>query len=130
MKILLVDDDPTTRKILGLYLKANGLEVVSAENGLDALEKLGLQSVDLIMSDVNMPYMDGIEFVKTIRTSGEWAAIPVLMVSTESTEEDKDLAYAAGANAYLIKPVTAEILIEAIRKLEKTILVKGGTHNA
>ena len=130
MKILVVDDDPTTRKVLGLYLKAKGHEVVTAENGLDALEKLGTQIVNLIMSDVNMPYMDGIEFVRNVRANTEWSDIPILMVSTEADQEEQQLAFTAGANGYLIKPVTAEMVNDKIKELVRNIFAQGRTRNA
>lgn len=130
MKILVVDDDPTTRKVLSLYLKAKGHEVVTAENGLDALEKLGTQLVNLIMTDLNMPYMDGIEFIKHVRANSDWNNIPVLMVSTEADQEEQQLAFSAGANGYLIKPVTAEMVNEKIRELVKSIFAQGRTQNA
>ena len=130
MRILVVDDDPTTRKVLSLYLKAKGHQVVTAENGLDGLEKLGTQAVNLIMSDLNMPYMDGIEFVKNVRANPEWAHIPVLMVSTEADPEEQQLAFGAGANGYLVKPVTAEMVNEKIKELVKSIFAQGRTQNA
>jgi CheY-like chemotaxis protein len=130
MKILVVDDDPTTRKVLSLYLKAKGHEVVTAENGLDALEKLGTQAVNLIMSDVNMPYMDGIEFVRNVRSNDEWSDIPILMVSTEADQEEQQLAFTAGANGYLIKPVTADMVNDKIKELVRNIFAQGRTRNA
>ncbi|NJD05204.1 MAG: response regulator [Methylococcaceae bacterium] len=130
MKILVVDDDPTTRKVLSLYLKAKGHEVVTAENGLDALEKLGTQNVNLIMSDVNMPYMDGIEFVRNVRANTEWSDIPILMVSTEADQDEQQLAFTAGANGYLIKPVTAEMVNDKIKELVRNIFAQGRTRNA
>jgi two-component system chemotaxis response regulator CheY len=130
MRILVVDDDPTTRKVLSLYLKAKGYEVVTAENGLDAQEKLGANPVQLIMSDINMPYMDGIEFVKNVRANPGWANIPILMVSTEADPEEKQKAYTAGANGYLVKPVTAEMVTSTIKKLLKDIFAEGGLSRA
>ncbi|HXG31313.1 MAG TPA: response regulator, partial [Thermodesulfobacteriota bacterium] len=76
MKILVVDDNQTTRKLIGMYLKSRGLNVVFAENGLDAIEKLADPDVGLVLTDLNMPYMDGLEFVKTLRASPNWAALP------------------------------------------------------
>jgi two-component system chemotaxis response regulator CheY len=130
MKILVVDDDPTTRKVLTIYLRAKGYEVVTAENGLDGQEKLGANPVQLIMSDINMPYMDGIEFVKSVRANAGWANIPILMVSTEADPEEKQKAYAAGANGYLVKPVTAEMVTSTIKKLLKDIFAEGGLSRA
>lgn len=130
MKILVVDDDPTTRKVLGLYLKAKGYDLVTAENGLDAIEKLGVNTVNLIMSDINMPYMDGIEFVKNVRANPGWSHIPILMVSTEADPEERQRAFSAGANDYLVKPVTADMVTTAIKKLLKEIFTQGGPGNA
>ncbi|MEW6417074.1 MAG: response regulator [Nitrospirota bacterium] len=129
MKIMIVDDCQTTRKLLGLYLKTKGFDIIFAENGLDAIEKLATEDINLILSDINMPYMDGIEFVKTIRSDPNWVHIPVLMVSTEADPEEKERAFKAGANGYVVKPVTADVVIEKIRNLLKDIYTKGG-HDA
>jgi len=130
MKILVVDDDPTTRKLLSFYLKSKGYEAVTAENGLDAIEKLGMDPVNLIMSDINMPYMDGLEFVKNVRANSSWAHIPILMVSTEADADEQQRAYNAGANGYLVKPVTAEMVTEKIKQLLKEIFAQGGDAHA
>lgn len=121
MKILLVDDCRTTRKILGLYLKASGYEVLTAENGLDAIEKLATQEVNLVMTDLNMPFMDGLELVKTLRADTRWDSVPILMVTTEADPAERDKAMSAGANGYLVKPVTAEMVAVNIRDILKEI---------
>lgn len=128
MKILVVDDCQTTRKILGLYLKAKGFDVVSAENGLDAIEKLASHDVNLIMSDLNMPFMDGIELVKTLKADPNTLHIPILMVTTEADPEEKAKAMEAGASAYLVKPVTAEAVAFNIKDILKEIFKKGGSN--
>lgn len=126
MKILVVDDCQTTRKILGLYLKAKGFDVVSAENGLDAIEKLASHDVNLIMSDLNMPFMDGIELVKTLKADPNTLHIPILMVTTEADPEERQKAMEAGASAYLVKPVTAEAVAFNIKDILKEMFKKGG----
>src|SRR5512140_1007294 len=126
MKILIVDDDATTRKLLGLFLKAKGYEVAYAENGLDGLEKIGTAEPNLIITDLNMPYMDGIEFVKTVRADPARAELPVLMVTTEGDPEERDRAVAAGVNGYLIKPVSADVLTQNIRHILKSMFSQGG----
>jgi len=126
MKILVVDDCPTTRKLISLYLKSKGFLVVTAENGLDAIEKLGAGDVNMILSDINMPYMDGIEFLKTIRSDPNSSHIPVFMVTTESDPEEKERAFDSGANGYLIKPVTAEQVVSAVKQILKQTFVKVG----
>jgi two-component system chemotaxis response regulator CheY len=119
MKIMVVDDDGTTRKILGLYLKSTGHSPVFAENGLDAIEKLAVNEVDLILTDLNMPYMDGIEFTRTIKSNPSFAAIPVILITTEDDENEKKKAYDAGANGYMVKPVTAEAIKIYIKEIFK-----------
>lgn len=130
MKILVVDDDKTTRKILGIYLKSKGYKVEYAENGLEAMEKLGTESINLVMTDLNMPYMDGLELTRAIRASEELRHVPILMVTTEADEEEKQKALAAGANGYLVKPVSAEMVSKNIRNILSEIFDKGGSNNA
>jgi len=117
MKILIVDDDSTTRKLLRIYLKGNGFDVVTAENGLDAIEKLGGEAVNLVVTDLNMPYMDGIEFIRSMKANPETAHIPVLMITTETDEDERKRAVAAGADGYLSKPVTSETVATMIRRM-------------
>jgi len=126
MKILIVDDDKTTRKLLSLYLKRSGFEVSTAENGLNALEKLGSESVQLVLTDLNMPYMDGIEFLKAMKSNPGTSHIPALMLTTESDEEERRRAIEAGADGYLTKPATAEVVAGQIRKMISEIFSKGG----
>lgn len=126
MKILIVDDDKTTRKLLSFYLKGSGFEVVTAENGLDALEKLGMDDINLIMTDLNMPFMDGIELVKTLKSDPNSAQIPIIMVTTEADINEQNRAFAAGANAYVTKPVTADMIVQKIKTILKDIMNKEG----
>ncbi|MCX8031210.1 MAG: response regulator [Thermodesulfovibrionales bacterium] len=126
MKIMVVDDCKTTRKLLSMYLKSRGFEVVTAENGLDAIEKLASHDVNLIMSDLNMPFMDGIELVKNLKNNPTTSHIPILMVTTEADPEEKQKAMEAGASAYLVKPVTAEVVASNIKEILKNIFKKGG----
>lgn len=126
MKILIVDDCQTTRKLLTLYLKVKGFEVVSAENGLDAIEKLASHEVNLILSDLNMPFMDGIELIKTLKADPNMSHIPVLMVTTEADPEEKQKAMEAGASEYLVKPVTAEMVTQSIKNILKEMFKRGG----
>lgn len=119
MKILVVDDDKTTRKLLSLYLKAKGYEIVTAENGLDALEKLGVENINLVVSDMNMPYMDGIELTKNIRADDNLKGLPVIMVTTEADDEEKKKAHEAGVDDYLVKPANAEQISDSVKKILK-----------
>lgn len=130
MKILIVDDDRTTRKLLSLYLKGDGFDVVTAENGLDAIEKLGGGTVNLVVTDLNMPYMDGIEFIRTMKTNPDTGHIPALMITTEDDDEERRRAAAVGADGYLIKPVTADVIGQKVRQLLAEIFRKGRNDNA
>ena len=130
MKILLVDDDRTTRKLLSLYLKGNGFDVVTAENGLNAIEKLGGETVHLVVTDLNMPYMDGIEFIRTMKANPDTGHIPALMITTEDDDEERQRAASAGADGYLIKPVTSDVVTLKVRQLLAEIFRKGRNDNA
>ena len=126
MKILIVDDCQTTRKLLSLYLKSKGYAVATAENGLDALEKLGTDTINLVLTDLNMPYMDGLELIKNIKTNPDLQELPVIMVTTEADPEEREKAMKAGASAYMIKPVTADKVSENILLILKQMFGKGG----
>ncbi len=121
MKILVVDDDKTTRKLLNLFLKAKGYEVVTAENGLDAMEKLGTESINLVVTDMNMPYMDGIELTKNLRNDENWKNIPIVMVTTEADEDERRKAMDAGVDDYLVKPANAEQITDSIKRILKKL---------
>ncbi|MBF0328284.1 MAG: response regulator [Nitrospirae bacterium] len=129
MKILIVDDDKTTRKLLSLYLKGKGYEIVTAENGLDALEKIGTEGINLIVSDMNMPYMDGIELTKTVRKDPAMSGLPIVMVTTEADDDEKKKAFEAGVDDYLVKPTNAEQITDAIKKILKKMFKSGGESN-
>jgi two-component system chemotaxis response regulator CheY len=124
MKIMVVDDCKTTRKLLGHYLKSRGYQVVFAENGLDAMEKLGSNSVNLIMTDMNMPYMDGMELIKTLRSDSTWSEIPILMITTENDGIEKEKALELGANGYIVKPVSGEVIAHNIKLILKQMFSK------
>jgi len=128
MKILIVDDDPTTRKLIGLFLKAKGYAVAYAENGLDGIEKIGMENPNLIITDLNMPYMDGIEFVKSVRADPARNEIPILMITTEADPEERERAMSVGVNGYLVKPVTAETVTQNIRHILKNMFFQGGSN--
>lgn len=124
MKVLVVDDDKTTRKMISLILNSKGYEVVTAENGIEALQKLGIEDINLILTDMNMPYMDGIELVKQIRSSQERSNIPIVMITTEADEEEKIKAFEAGVDDYLVKPTTSEEISQSIKKILKKFFSK------
>jgi two-component system chemotaxis response regulator CheY len=121
LRILIVDDASLIRKYYRDTLRSAGHEIDEALNGLEALEKLLIQPVDLILLDVNMPKMDGMTFLRTLRRQDlPLAATPVLVASTEASSRDADLAREAGANFYLVKPVARETLAAYVALLGGT----------
>ena len=110
---MVVDDAALVRRYYREALEGKGFEVEEALNGLEALEKLMQAPVDLLIVDVNMPQMDGLTFIATLRSQeGSLAAIPALVTSTESSAKDFAAARHAGANFYLVKPISRETLAE------------------
>ena len=120
IRTLIVDDSSVMRKIVERALRQAGLEllvVYEAGSGTDALEVLKAQQVDLILSDINMPAMDGLEFLRQIRAQNLAVGVPVVMITTESSEEHVKQAIQAGARGYIRKPFTAEQVKERVLPL-------------
>ncbi|HEV2271825.1 MAG TPA: response regulator [Steroidobacteraceae bacterium] len=116
--ILVVDDAALVRVYYRSILEGAGFRVEEALNGLEALETLLSRTVDLLVVDINMPQMDGLTFLRTLREKeGPMASIPALVASTESAAADFAAARAAGANYYLLKPIEREQLVEFARML-------------
>jgi two-component system chemotaxis response regulator CheY len=115
--IMVVDDSISIRQVVGLTLKQAGYDVIEGCDGRDALAKLTGQKVNLIISDVNMPNMDGISFVRELKTRPAYKFTPVLMLTTESQEDKKEQGKAAGARAWMVKPFKPEALLAAVQKL-------------
>jgi two-component system chemotaxis response regulator CheY len=120
IRALIVDDSSVMRKIVERSLRQAGLDelvVREAGSGVEGLEILRTQNVDLILSDINMPSMDGLEFVRQIRAQNLAAGVPVVMITTESSEEHVKQAIQAGARGYIRKPFTAEQVKERVLPL-------------
>ncbi|MGE0383785.1 MAG: response regulator [Gammaproteobacteria bacterium] len=115
--IMVVDDSASLRQVVNIALKSAGYDVVEACDGKDALAKLGAQKVHLIISDVNMPVMDGIELVRQIKQHPQYRFTPIIMLTTESAEEKKLQGQAAGAKAWVVKPFRPEQMLQAVSKL-------------
>lgn len=115
--VMIVDDSISIRQVVGLTLRGAGYDVIEGSNGRDALAKLGRQKVNLIVSDVNMPEMNGIEFVKAVKAQPEYRFLPIIMLTTESGDEKKREGQAAGARAWVVKPFKPEVLLNAVQKL-------------
>ena len=115
--IMVVDDSASLRNIIGIALKGAGYEVIEASDGRDALAKLTGQKVHLIVSDVNMPNMDGLTLVKEIKKHPNYKFTPIMMLTTETQPEKKQAAREAGAKAWLVKPFQPPTLLDAVSKL-------------
>ena len=115
--IMVVDDSISIRQVVGIALRQAGYDVIEGVDGKDALAKLTGQKVNLIISDVNMPNMDGISFVRELKTRPAYKFTPVLMLTTESQEDKKEQGKAAGARAWMVKPFKPEALVAAVQKL-------------
>lgn len=115
--ILVVDDSASVRQVVSIALRGAGYEVVEATDGQDALSKLDGRKFHLVISDVNMPNMDGISLVKAIKSNPNYRFTPVLMLTTESQESKKEAGKAAGAKAWLIKPFQPAVLLTAVARL-------------
>jgi two-component system chemotaxis response regulator CheY len=115
--IMIVDDSASMRQVVGIALKGAGYAVLEGRDGLDALTKLTGQKVHLIISDVNMPNMDGISFLKAVKQLPNYKFTPIIMLTTESAEEKKREGQAAGAKAWVVKPFKPEQLLGAVQKL-------------
>jgi two-component system chemotaxis response regulator CheY len=109
-KIMIVDDSKTVRNYHGTILKAMGIDIVEAENGMEALEKSLDSNIDMYLVDVNMPIMDGYSFIKDLRKQEAQKLVPVIMVTTQAKEEDKINAYQVGANLFETKPIKPNLL--------------------
>lgn len=116
-RILIVDDCDTTRKLLSYIVRERGYKIFLASNGLEALEVMAGNQVDMVVTDLNMPQMDGLELSRNLRSQDVYREIPIIMVTTESGEADKRLGQAAGVTTYLTKPFSPQRLLYEIEKL-------------
>ena len=115
--IMVVDDSASLRQVVSIALKGAGYDVLEACDGVDALSKLNGAKIHLIISDVNMPNMDGITFVKEVKKLPNYKFTPVVMLTTESHEGKKTEGQAAGAKAWAVKPFSPEQLLAVVSKL-------------
>src|SRR5690348_13120192 len=116
-RILVVDDSSSVRTVARMALREKGYEVIEAENGQDGLKLLDAERIHLIISDVNMPMMDGITFLKEIKRHPNYKFTPVIMLTTEAGEDKKQEGRAAGAKAWITKPFQPQLLVDAVAKL-------------
>jgi two-component system, chemotaxis family, chemotaxis protein CheY len=115
--ILVVDDSASLRQVVSIALKGAGYDVIEACDGKDAMGKLAGQKIHLVISDVNMPNMDGISFVKAMKAQVAYKFTPVIMLTTEASEAKKQEGQAAGAKAWVVKPFQPPQMLAAVSKL-------------
>lgn len=117
IKVLAIDDSRTIREMLRHTLSEGGFEVHVAEDGIDGLEKLPGVGPDVVITDINMPRMDGFGVIDSIRSMGEFASLPILVLTTESAQDMKERARRSGATGWIVKPFDDAKLIGTIRRI-------------
>jgi two-component system chemotaxis response regulator CheY len=119
--ILVVDDSPTIVKFVSFSLRSKGYSVITACDGMDAIEKIsGLpQPVDLVITDLNMPNLDGFSLIETLRQNEKHRGTPIIILSSEGGEDDRQRGLSAGANSYLVKPFRSDRLLGEVSEYLK-----------
>ena len=117
-KVLVVEDSPTMRQLIVFALKRiRGFQIVEANDGVDGLKKLSADKFDLIVTDINMPIMDGLKLVSMVRNDPNYKETPIIIITTEGATEDRERALALGANEYITKPIQTMHILETVKKL-------------
>ena len=120
LKFLIIEDSPTMRQLIRFALnRIPQAEVIEASDGVDGLKKLSTHEVDLILTDINMPIMDGLKLVSLVRGNDSYRDIPIVIITTEGAQEDRERAMALGANAYITKPIQSTSLLTTVKELLK-----------
>lgn len=120
LKALVVEDSPTMRQLIVFALKRlQQLKATEADDGVDALRKLAVEKFDILITDINMPIMDGLKLVNMVRRDPNHKDIPIIIITTEGAQEDRQRALALGANAYITKPIQAPQVIATVKELLK-----------
>ena len=115
--VLTVDDSASIRQMVSFTLKSAGYEVIEAVDGQDGLDKAKAKTVNLVLTDQNMPRMDGLTLIRNLRATPQYKSTPILMLTTESSDAMKSQGRAAGATGWLVKPFDPQKLIEVVRKV-------------
>jgi two-component system chemotaxis response regulator CheY len=117
-KVLIVEDSPTMRQLISFALKRlRGIRIVEANDGVDGLKKLSAEKFDLIFTDINMPIMDGLKLVSLVRNDANYKSTPIVVITTEGAQEDRERALALGANDYITKPIQPNRILDVARAL-------------
>ena len=116
--VLVVEDSPTMRQLIVFALKRiRGLNITEANDGVDGLKKISAEKFDLILTDINMPIMDGLKLVSMVRNDPNYKETPIIVITTEGAIEDRERALALGANEYITKPIQTMKILETVKKL-------------
>jgi two-component system, chemotaxis family, chemotaxis protein CheY len=115
--VLTVDDSASIRQMVSFTLKSAGYEIVEAVDGMDGLDKAKSKSFNLVLTDQNMPRMDGLSLIKSLRAMPQYKTVPILMLTTESSDAMKAQGRGAGATGWLVKPFDPQKLIEVVKKV-------------
>ncbi len=116
-RILIVDDSASVRQVQRYVLAGAGYEVTEAVDGQDGISKLQADAMHLILTDLNMPKLDGVEFIKAVRATQSHRLVPIIMVTTESADSKRQAAKAAGATGWIVKPFTPEQLLAVVKRV-------------
>src|SRR5512143_1434892 len=116
--ILIVEDSPTMRQLISFSLnRLRGVRIVEANDGVDGLKKLSAERFDLILTDINMPIMDGLKLVSLVRNDANYKDTPIVVITTEGAQEDRERALALGANDYITKPIQPTRILDVAKGL-------------
>jgi len=118
LRFLIVEDSPTMRQLISFSLKRfKGCKIIEAVDGVDALKKLQAEEVDMILTDINMPVMDGLKLVTLVKSNPRLRDIPIVIITTEGAQEDRDKGLQLGAEAYVSKPIQSSGLLKIITEI-------------
>jgi len=122
INILIVEDSPTMRQLISFALKRiRGVRIVEAGDGVDGLKKISSEKFDMIFTDINMPVMDGLKLISLVREDAHHKSVPVVVITTEGAQEDRQRALALGADDYITKPIQPNRILEVARQLLKIV---------
>jgi two-component system chemotaxis response regulator CheY len=116
-RVMTVDDSKTMRDMVAFTLRSAGFQVTSAEDGKQAIGMLATHPVDVVITDLNMPVMDGIALIRALRADPKWRALPILMLTTEGDSTKKAEGRSAGATGWIVKPFNPEKLVEVVNRV-------------
>lgn len=120
INILIVEDSPTMRQLISFALKRiRGVRIVEAGDGVDGLKKISAEKFDMIFTDINMPVMDGLKLISLVREDANQKGVPIVVITTEGAQEDRQRALALGANDYITKPIQPNRILDVAKQLLK-----------